>query len=93
MTRPLPAWTFDRDVDAGIAARVVLDQLDDPDLEVVLVASRRDETVVEVVEGDPADAATLYVARLGLFDIVQSDVRSSCVIGGPPRLLLTLRKR
>jgi hypothetical protein len=93
MARPLPAWTFDRDVDPGIAARVVLDQLEDPDLEVALVASHRDETVVEVVEGDPADAATLYVATLGLFDIVQSEVRSSCVMGGPPRLLLTLRKR
>jgi hypothetical protein len=91
-TEPLHAWEFDRDIGLEVAARVALDQLEPPDLELVLIATRGDVITVQIVEGTLADpASALYVASRGLYEILRTELWPPVTAGGEPRVLLTLR--
>ncbi len=88
----LKVWTFDRGVGPDIATRVALDQLEVPDLEVVLVSMRGDVITVQVVEGALSDAGdVLYVAGRGLYELVRSEAWPPATAEGAPRVLLTLK--
>ncbi len=87
----LHVWEFDREVAPGVAGKVSLDQLEPPDLEVVLLAIRGDVITVQVIDGSVCDpGSVLYVARRGLYEILRSEEWPPRE-GGAPRVLLTLR--
>ncbi len=91
LNETLHVWEFDREVAPRVAAKVALDQLEPPDLEVVLLASRGDVMTVQVVDGVVSDAeSVLYVAYRGLYEILRSEEWPPRE-GGAPRVLLTLR--
>ena len=91
-TEPLHAWEFERDIGLEIVTRVALDQLEPPDLEVVLIATRGDVITVQIVEGALADPkSVIYVAGRGLYEILRSEQWPPVAAGGAPRVLLTLR--
>lgn len=92
LNETLKVWTFDRDVGPDVAARVALDQLEIPDLEVVLVSARRDVITVQVVDGGVSDAAdVLYVSGRGLYEVLRSETWPPAAAGDDPRVLLTLK--
>jgi hypothetical protein len=92
LNETLKVWTFDRDVGPDVAARVALEQLEVPDLEVVLVSARGDVVTVQVVDGvvsDPADV--MYVSGRGLYEVLRSEAWPPAAPGDAPRVLLTLK--
>jgi hypothetical protein len=92
LNETLKVWTFDRDVGPDVAARVALDQLEIPDLEVVLVSERRDVITVQVVEGAVSDVSdVLYVSDRGLYEVLRSETWPPIAVGDAPRVLLTLK--
>ena len=92
LNETLKVWTFDRDVGPDVAARVALDQLEIPDLEVVIVSERRDVITVQVVEGGVSDASDiLYVSDRGLYEVLRSETWPPVAVGDAPRVLLTLK--
>ncbi len=87
----LGVWEFDKELAPALAARVALDQLEPPDIEVLLLSSRGDVITVQVVEGAVSDPATVfYVQRRGLYELVRAEEWPP-VSGAQPRVLLTLR--
>jgi hypothetical protein len=91
MHETLSVWELEREVAPDIAARVALEKLEPPDIEVVLLSTRGDVITVQVVDGSLSDPeSVLYVARRGLYELVRSE-EWPAVEGGGPRVLLTLR--
>jgi hypothetical protein len=85
-------WLYDRDDDASRrgAAIVAMDRLEEPQLDVEVLATRGDHLTVQVVRGALEDpTAILYVEQRGEFELVR--VERWPAVGGPPRVLLTLR--
>ena len=92
IAEPLHAWEFDRAIGADVAAHAALDQLEPPDLEVVIVAARGDVITVQIIEGMLSDVASvLFVAGRGLHEILRTEQWPPLAAGGAPRVLLTLR--
>src|SRR5512132_2525256 len=91
-TNTIAAWEFDREIGAGLATRTALDQLEPPDLEVVLLATRGDVITVQVIDGSPSDTdSVLYLADRGLYEILRTEAWPPVQQGGSPRVLLTLK--
>src|SRR5512141_2301378 len=92
MRATLAVWEFDREIGVELATQTALDQLEPPDLEVVLLAERRDAITVQIVEGVVSDSdSVLYVAGRGLYEVLRSEAWPPVVEGGGPRVLLTLK--
>jgi hypothetical protein len=88
----LKVWAFDRGIGPDVVARVSPDQLEVPDLEVVLVSTRGDVIAVQVVDGgisDPSDV--LYVSGRGLYEMLRTETWPPATEDGSPRVLLTLK--
>jgi hypothetical protein len=66
----LGVWEFDREVDLRHATICALDQVEPPDMQVVIVRSTGDTVTVRVLDGHLADPESLlYVEHRGLFEI------------------------
>ena len=92
MRETLAVWEFDREIGVDLATRTALDQLEPPDLEVVLLAVRGDAITVQVVEGAVSDTdSVLYVAGRGLYEVLRSEAWPPVNPDGSPRVLLTLK--
>jgi hypothetical protein len=92
MRETIAVWEFDREIGVELATRAALDQLEPPDLEVVLLATRGDAITVQVVEGSVSDSdSVLYVAGRGLYEVLRSEAWPPVEPEGPPRVLLTLK--
>ncbi len=92
MRETIAVWEFDRELGAELATTTALDQLEPPDLEVVLLATRGDAITVQVVDGSVSDSdSLLYVAGRGLYEVLRSEAWPPLQPGGPPRVLLTLK--
>ncbi len=91
MRETLSVWEFDRELAPGLAARVAPDQLEPPDLEVVLLARRGDVITVQVVEGAVSDPeSVLFFPSRGLYEILRVEEWPPVGDGGR-RVLLALR--
>lgn len=89
---PVGVWLYDRDDEESRrgAAIIAMDRLEEPQLEVEVLASRGDHLTVQLVKGTLHDpAAILYVERRGEFELVR--VERWPASSGPPRVLLTLQ--
>lgn len=85
-------WLYERDDDESRrgAAIVAMERLEEPQLEVEVLATRGDHVTVQVVRGALEDpTAILYVERRGEYELVR--VERWPAASGPPRVLLTLR--
>jgi len=93
LNETLKVWIFDRDVSPDIAAQAALDQLEIPDLEVVLLSVRGDVIAVQIVDGAVPDATAdiLCVSGRGLYEVLRRETWPPAAAGDAPRVLLTLK--
>ncbi len=86
----LCVWEFEREADLRLATLCALDQVEPPDMHVVVMSSTGDTVTARITSGRLIDPESLlYVERRGLFEILGTEAWTPS--DEPGRTLLRLR--